>query len=73
MYQRKENNKRVFKCIYQSSLSNLASYLPLPYQKQSQTHAYLISAGNLTGVKNDKKPSSGGPKGGRGRLNRVAS
>ena len=73
MYQRKENNKRVFKCIYQSSLSNLASYLPLPYQKQSQTHAYLISAGNLTGVKNDKKPSLGGPKGGRGRFNGVAS
>ena len=56
-----------------SVFSNLASYLPLLYQKQSQSHAYLILAGNLTGVKNDKKPSSGGPKGGRGRLNRVAS
>ena len=56
-----------------SVFSKLASYLPLLYQKQSQTHAYLILAGNLTGVKNDKKPSSGGPKGGRGRLNRVAS
>ena len=42
--------------------------LPLPYQKQSQTHGYLILGGGLIEVKNNKKPSSGWPKGGRGLL-----
>lgn len=33
----------------------LGFLLPLPYQKQSQTHGYLILGGGLIGVKNDKK------------------
>lgn len=63
----------MFKCIYQSSLSNSASYLPLPYQKQSQTDAYLIPGGSLIGVKNDEKPSSEWSKGSHDRLKGVAS
>ena len=41
--------------------------------KTKPNHAYLILGGRLIGVKNNREPSSGRPKGGRGRLIGVAA
>ena len=69
---RKENDKRVFRCIYQSSLSILDSYLSSPSVVKNKAKPRVFNFGwPLNRVKNNTKPALGRRKVGRDRLIRV--
>ena len=69
---RKENDKRVFRCIYQSSLSILDSYLSSPSVLKNKAKPRVFNFGwPLNRVKNNTKSASGRRKVGRDRLIRV--
>ena len=68
MLSRKENNKRVFiSCPFYFTLLSVINL-----SKTKPNHSYLFWGGYLIGVKNNKKPSPGPPKGGQGHLTGVA-
>ena len=72
MSSRKENDKRVFRCIYQSSLSILDSYLSSPSVIKNKAKPRVFNFGwPPNRVKNNTKPALGRRKVGRDRLIRV--